>query len=156
MNWIKIDHSKLEEFPQGARLDLFISKEGYLERLTDKIVSKHKGRFIYSDLDGYDWGYIEEVTHYMVIEAPKKRRYESIEDLNCNEFKEKIFVKEFLHHTFSDEISFEDLKIHHRYVEGTFYLRIIDEYADDYADVFSCNCKFSECEQKLLDWANDV
>lgn len=160
MNWIKIDHQRLEETPIGKHAVCI-----------DELESLYLGKFVINKaaFDGYKTKclQIEEgtkkvnilvgrFTHYAIVEEPKTwLKYNSLKDLNCEEFKTKIYIKELLSLSFSEETSINEIDLEHRYFDGTYFLRFIDEYNDDYADVFSCKCDFEDIKIKLLDWAND-
>lgn len=129
MNWIKIDYGKLENLPLNTTV-----------KVAENSGKQHIGEFIEKSGGGIDFKWICKIPliedlifslkDYAIIEKPKRMKYNSIE-----EFWEKSGVKYF----YSDQLN------------GVFEIEIFLTN-DDF--VFKGK-SFTECEQKILDWAND-
>jgi hypothetical protein len=139
MNFIKIDHENLDYLPSNENILL-------LHFLDNPICSKYEIGYLdcefqgpnLSDIKRYarlrDSGEIvsiEKVIEYAIIEEPKNRKYESIDDF-------------WKYSGFYPSGSEED--------NGLFMIKI---YLNSYDSKEFSGASFTECEEKLLDWAND-
>ena len=71
MNYIKIDLNNLEELPIGVEVLVFVTKVGYLIGKFENISANSKLELALVEAHTYDIWRVEDITHYIVIEAPK-------------------------------------------------------------------------------------
>jgi len=137
MNWIKIDH---ENIKLPVNVDSVVWDEyGEGPAIGSFICCPDRKEYSFVPENEEDSAEISELSHYAIIEEPKNRKYELIEDL--------IFPNGELCYCGMEEIPNSDLK-RYCYLKKTNTPSILNEIK-----VFAKNEK--EAVEKLLDWAND-